>query len=55
MIGRHEVLRTVFRTAGGEPFQRVIPVGELDWELQQEQVASGELPEAAERRSGVCV
>ena len=52
VIGRHEVLRTVFGTADGEPFQRVIPVGELDWELQQEQVASGGLPGAIEDAAG---
>ena len=44
VIGRHEVLRTVFpATEEAEPFQQVIPVGELDWELQQEQVAPGDL------------
>jgi len=52
VIGRHEVLRTVFPTAGGEPFQRVIPVGELDWELQQEQVAPADMPARAEEAAG---
>ena len=42
VIGRHEVLRTVFpATEEAEPFQQVIPAAELDWELQQEQVAPG--------------
>ena len=52
VIGRHEVLRTVFGTADGEPFQRVIPVGELDWELQQAEVASASLPEAVGAATG---
>ncbi|MER7188031.1 condensation domain-containing protein, partial [Streptomyces hyaluromycini] len=43
VIGRHEVLRTVFPTAAdGQPFQQVIDIDELDWELQQVEVtASG--------------
>src|SRR6266487_216907 len=52
VIGRHEVLRTVFPTADGEPFQRVIPVGELDWELRQVQVAAGGMREAVVRAAG---
>ena len=53
VIGRHEVLRTVFpATEEGEPFQNVVARHELDWELQQEQVAAGELPGAVARAAG---
>ncbi|WP_344142552.1 condensation domain-containing protein, partial [Polymorphospora rubra] len=34
VIGRHEVLRTVFAVADGEPYQRIIPETELRWELE---------------------
>ena len=30
---RHEVLRTVFLVEDGEPYQRVVPMDELDWTL----------------------
>jgi acyl carrier protein len=33
VLGRHEVLRTVFAVADGEPYQRVIGLGDLAWEL----------------------
>ncbi|MFC3573272.1 amino acid adenylation domain-containing protein, partial [Streptomyces yaanensis] len=46
VIGRHEVLRTVFPTAEGEPFQQVIGIDELDWGLQPVEVAAEELPGA---------
>ena len=36
----------------GEPFQNVVASDELDWELQQEQVAAGELPGAVARAAG---
>ncbi|MEV4139313.1 amino acid adenylation domain-containing protein, partial [Dactylosporangium sp. NPDC049742] len=46
VIGRHEVLRTVFPTAGGQPFQRIVPGDELDWHLQTVDVTAADLPDA---------
>ncbi|MER7188240.1 condensation domain-containing protein, partial [Streptomyces hyaluromycini] len=46
VIGRHEVLRTVFPTADGQPYQQIINVDELEWELQRVQVAAEDLPGA---------
>uniref|UniRef100_UPI0004C77C9D condensation domain-containing protein n=1 Tax=Streptosporangium amethystogenes TaxID=2002 RepID=UPI0004C77C9D len=46
VIGRHEVLRTVYPTADGEPYQRVLKPDELDWELSTVQVAPAELDDA---------
>ncbi|MDL4822133.1 condensation domain-containing protein, partial [Actinomadura opuntiae] len=43
VLERHEVLRTVFGTVDGEPFQRVVDMGELDWELARVDVAAGEM------------
>ncbi|MER7185562.1 amino acid adenylation domain-containing protein [Streptomyces hyaluromycini] len=44
VIGRHEVLRTMFSTAAdGQPFQQVIGIDELDWELQQVEVTASDL------------
>ncbi|MFI9325872.1 amino acid adenylation domain-containing protein, partial [Kitasatospora aureofaciens] len=38
VIGRHEVLRTVFRVADGEPYQHVIELADLEWELVEVEV-----------------
>ncbi|MET9550432.1 amino acid adenylation domain-containing protein [Streptomyces sp. NPDC006627] len=43
VIARHEVLRTVFPAADGEPYQRVIPVEDLAWELPLVEVAPEDL------------
>ncbi|MFF1918958.1 condensation domain-containing protein, partial [Streptomyces sp. NPDC058239] len=34
VIGRHEVLRTVFGVAEGEPFQQVLDLADIAWHLQ---------------------
>ncbi|MFE7046528.1 condensation domain-containing protein, partial [Streptomyces atratus] len=46
VIGRHEVLRTVFPVADGEPYQRVIPVEDLAWELPLVEVDPEDLEDA---------
>ncbi|MEU9349394.1 amino acid adenylation domain-containing protein, partial [Streptomyces sp. NPDC048278] len=34
VLGRHEALRTKFPAVDGEPYQHVVPVAELDWDLE---------------------
>ncbi|MFB7620969.1 condensation domain-containing protein, partial [Kitasatospora sp. NPDC056181] len=43
VIGRHEVLRTVFPEADGEPYQRILPVDGTGFELTRTEVAPEEL------------
>ena len=43
VIGRHEVLRTVFRTEDGRPYQQVLQMQELGWELPVTRVAEEDL------------
>jgi len=33
LLERHEVLRTVFKTADGEPYQQILAMDEFDWSL----------------------
>ncbi len=52
LITRHEVLRTVFPTADGQPYQRVLGMHELGWELPVTAVAKPELAGAIEQVAG---
>ncbi len=46
VVARHEVLRTVFPAADGEPYQQVLGLDELGWELPVTEVAEADLPAA---------
>ncbi|MEU1918535.1 condensation domain-containing protein, partial [Streptomyces massasporeus] len=52
VIRRHEVLRTVFAEVDGEPHQRVLAPGELDWDLVVTEVAPDELDAAVAEAAG---
>ncbi|MFF1309190.1 condensation domain-containing protein, partial [Streptomyces sp. NPDC058307] len=52
VLGRHEVLRTVFGVSEGEPHQRILRLDDLDWELEVVEVTPEELPEAVAKASG---
>ncbi|MET9701367.1 condensation domain-containing protein, partial [Streptomyces sp. NPDC006529] len=40
VIGRHEVLRTVFPTVDGEPYQHILAADEVEWQLSVAEPAS---------------
>ncbi len=46
VIGRHEPLRTVYRSADGEPYQLVLDADAAGWELEVAHVAPDRLTEA---------
>ena len=46
VIARHEVLRTVFAVAGGQPYQRVLEMDELGWELPVIAITEEDVPGA---------
>ncbi len=48
VIGRHEVLRTVFPVVGGQPYQHVLTMEELSWELPVIETSEAELRSAVE-------
>ncbi|MGW1659427.1 condensation domain-containing protein, partial [Streptomyces atratus] len=52
VIGRHEVLRTVFEVADGEPYQRIAGTDELEWDLPLVEVAPEELAGAVAAAAG---
>ncbi|MET7714557.1 non-ribosomal peptide synthase/polyketide synthase [Streptomyces sp. NPDC005407] len=49
VIGRHESLRTVFPAVDGKPYQQVLDLRDLEWELQVTHVNRAERPEAVAR------
>ncbi|WP_460625150.1 condensation domain-containing protein, partial [Kitasatospora kifunensis] len=52
VIGRHEVLRTVFPMADGEPYQHVVALDELAWELAAVDLDRADLDQAVAEAAG---
>ncbi|MFD3809357.1 condensation domain-containing protein, partial [Streptomyces sp. NPDC058619] len=52
VIGRHEVLRTVIATAGGEPYQRLLDPEDLGWELLVDDVKPADVDAAVADAAG---
>ena len=55
VIGRHEVLRTVFPAVDGQPYQQVLDVSELGWELEVTGAGEQELAGLVARYRGGAV
>ncbi|WP_330333166.1 amino acid adenylation domain-containing protein [Streptomyces sp. NBC_00536] len=54
VIGRHEVLRTVFGVDGGEPYQRILDVADVDWALHTADVDPADLAGAVDEAEAYC-
>ncbi|MFE0209077.1 condensation domain-containing protein, partial [Streptomyces sp. NPDC058985] len=52
VVGRHEVLRTVFPVYEGEPYQQILSAQELVWDLDVVEVAGAELEGAVAEAEG---
>ncbi|WP_370740989.1 amino acid adenylation domain-containing protein [Streptomyces sp. Ncost-T10-10d] len=52
VIGRHEVLRTLYAAGESEPFQRIVDADALAWELQVVEVAPDVLEDAIAEAEG---
>ncbi|WP_344447136.1 condensation domain-containing protein, partial [Kitasatospora nipponensis] len=52
VLGRHEVLRTVFPIVDGEPHQRIVALDELVWGLEAVELAAADLAGAVARAAG---
>jgi amino acid adenylation domain-containing protein len=52
VLARHEVLRTVFPVTDGEPYQQIIELDDLDWELTVADIAPAELAGAIAEAKG---
>ncbi|MCF1650590.1 non-ribosomal peptide synthetase, partial [Streptomyces indiaensis] len=52
VVGRHEVLRTVFAVADGEPYQRILPVDETGFALTVTDVEPENLDEVVTEAAG---
>ncbi|MHC3475418.1 amino acid adenylation domain-containing protein, partial [Streptomyces sp. 7R007] len=52
VVTRHEVLRTVFRSGDGEPYQHILAPATLTWELPAVQATASELTEQLAEAAG---